>query len=37
MTSNSSTEHEIDFQTDSFDLSQRDVSLVQFCVELFNV
>lgn len=36
MTSYSSTEHEIDFKPDSFDPSQRDVSLVQFCVELFS-
>lgn len=36
MTSNSSIEHELDFKTDSFDLSQHDVSLVQFCIELFS-
>lgn len=35
MTSNSSIEHELDFKTDSFDLSEHDVSLVQFCIELF--
>lgn len=36
MISNSSIEQEIDLKLDLFDLSQYDISLVQFCVELFS-